>query len=225
MDFNLGFWREKGEKNMLNKIKAFLALKKHKREWRRRNPNNFTSAETMFIIDNVSVGDYTYGSLNIEHYYKPAKLKIGKYCSIAKNVTFLLGGNHGSKAITTYPYGPRIYGQNVVGGTDKPLKWKVDIIVEDDVWIGYDALILQGVTIGRGSIIGARSVVTKDIPPYSVYAGTKIMKKRFSDEIIEKLMQIDYDKIKHHKSDSFESVWNEEITEENVDHIINAFKN
>lgn len=129
----------------------------------------------------------------------------------------MLGGNHGSKAITTYPFGPRVYHQR---GTPK---WKVDIQIEDDVWIGYEALILQGVRIGRGSIIGARSVVTKDVPPYSVYVGNKIIRKRFSDDIINKLMQIDYEKISHEENDDFRQYWNEELKEDNVDDIVKSF--
>lgn len=204
---------------MFGKIKNYIQLKKHKIKWKNKNRNNSTTAETIFSIDKVTVGDYTYGPLYIEHYFPTAQLTIGRYCSIAKGVKFLLGGNHGSKAITTYPYGPRIYHS---GGGEAP-KWKVDITIEDDVWIGYEALILQGVKIGRGSIIGARSVVTKDVPPYSVYAGNKILRKRFSEDIIEKLMNMDYGKIHHKKNDIFEQYWNEELNEENVDQIIQAF--
>ena len=94
---------------MIGKIKQFIRMKIHKRKWRAKNKNNFTTAETVFNIDNVTVGDFTYGPLYVEQYYPVAKLSIGKYCSIAKGVKFLLGGNHGSKAITTYPFGPRIY--------------------------------------------------------------------------------------------------------------------
>ena len=205
---------------MIGKLKYLVQLKIHKRKWRIQNRNNSTVAETIFNIDNVTVGDYTYGSLYIEQYYPAAKLSIGRYCSIAKGVKFLLGGNHGSKAITTYPFGPRIYHC----GRRTP-KWEVDIKIEDDVWIGYEALILQGVKIGRGSIIGARSVVTKDIPPYSVYVGTKILRKRFSEDIIEKLMDIDYREICHKANDKFEQYWDEEINEENVDEIIKLFSN
>ena len=186
--------------------------------WRSFNKSNYTTAETLFNINNVTVGDYTYGPLYVEQYYPAAKLSIGKYCSIAKGVKFLLGGNHGSKAITTYPFGPRVYHS----GGETP-KWKVDIQIEDDVWIGYEALILQGVKIGRGSIIGARSVVTKDVPPYSVYVGNKIIRKRFSDDIINKLMQIDYEKISHEENDDFRQYWNEELKEDNVDDIIRSF--
>ena len=107
------------------------------------------------------------------------------------------------------------------GGT---LKWKVDIVVEDDVWIGQGALVLPGVTIGRGCIIGARSVVTKDVPPYSVYAGTRIVRKRFSDQIIERLMLLDYRTINHTQWDEFADLWDEDLTEENMERIIAAFQ-
>ena len=108
------------------------------------------------------------------------------------------------------------------GGGGSP-KWNVNIVIEDDVWIGYDALILPGVTIGRGSIIGARSVVTKHILPYSVYAGTRIVKSRFSDKIIEKLMRIDYSKVNHTQKDLFMEDWQTEINEDNIDEIIAHF--
>lgn len=90
-----------------------------------------TSAETIFVRENVKVSDYTYGPLNIEHYYPNAKLSIGKYCSIAKKVTFMLGGNHGTKAITTYPFGPRVYNK-FGGGYMEPPRWNVNIVIEID---------------------------------------------------------------------------------------------
>ena len=102
---------------------------------------------------------------------------------------------------------------------------KVDIIVEDDVWIGYGALILSGVTIGQGSIIGARSIVTKDVPPYSIYAGNKVIRKRFPDEIIQKLSTIDFEKIHHQRGDSFEAVWDVELNLENFEEIWETFTN
>ena len=99
-----------------------------------------------------------------------------------------------------------------------------DIIVEDDVWIGYDALILSGVRIGKGSVIGARALVSKDVPPYSIYVGNDILKKRFPDSIIEKIQAIDFSSIEHSKLDTYQPYCQTEITCENVDEIIRHFK-
>lgn len=100
---------------------------------------------------------------------------------------------------------------------------KGNIIIEDDVWIGQGAIILSGVTIGRGSVIGAGAVVAKDIPPYSIVVGNpgKVIKKRFSDEIIEKLMKVDYSKLDENKIKYNIDLLYTEINENNVDEIIN----
>ena len=115
-----------------------------------------------------------------------AKLKIGKYCSIAPKVSFYLGGNHNINRISTWL---------------PPLEWefdskrdlltKGDIIIENDVWVGRDVTILSGVKIGNGSVIGTGSVVAKDVEPYSIMVGNpaKCIKKRFSDEQIEFLQK------------------------------------
>ncbi|WP_180366040.1 hypothetical protein [Ligilactobacillus sp. WC1T17] len=103
-------------------------------------------------------------------------------------------------------------------------KWtSYDTVVEDEVWIGYGSTILTGVTIGKGSIIGARSVVAKDVPPFSVYVGNKVIKQRFSPEIIEKLNKIDFSKIDHTKGDAYEKFCMTKLTEDNVDEVIQAF--
>lgn len=100
----------------------------------------------------------------------------------------------------------------------------IDIVVEDDVWIGYDCIVLAGTKIGKGSVIGARSVVTGTIPPYSVYVGNKVIKKRFSDEIIKSVESIDYSNISHHAGDEYEGFKNTELTTENADIIKKAFQ-
>lgn len=209
-------------KRIFSKISRPIKEILFKYKWRKRNAHNFTNAESMFKMDNVTVGKGTYGPINVKHYYLPAKLTIGNYCSIANKVEFLLGGNHSTKCISTYPFGPRVYNNFYSRGGEKIPK-KVDIIVEDDVWIGYDTLILSGVTIGQGSIIGARSVVTKDVPPYSIYVGNKVIRKRFSDEIVTRLRTLNFDSIVHHAGDCFESVWDTELTLENCDEIIEKF--
>jgi len=175
---------------IVRKFINFINLIFFKIKWRKLNSHNYTFAKNIFPIEKVSVGKKTYGALHINTYGNPnEKLIIGSYCSIAGDVKFLLGGEHSYKTLSTYPFKKYICGLNENTLTKGP------IIVKDDVWIGERSLILSGVTIGQGAIIGAGSVVTKDVPPYAIYAGGKIIKYRFSDEIIEQLKKIDYSKL------------------------------
>ncbi|HEY8805091.1 MAG TPA: CatB-related O-acetyltransferase [Clostridium sp.] len=156
--------------------------------------------------DNIKVGDFTiyndfYGDprdfeKNNVLYHYPVnndKLIIGKFCSIACRSKFLMNsGNHTIKSLSTYTF--PLFGEE----WDETLKtkdaWnnKGDIVIGNDVWIGYDAIIMAGVKIGDGAIIGTRAVVTKDVPSYTVVGGipAKIIKKRFSDDVILKLLKI-----------------------------------
>ena len=168
--------------------------------------------------DNIKVGDYTiyndfyndpkdFEKNNVLYQYpiNNDKLIIGKFCSIACNAKFLMtSGNHKMKSLSTYTF-PIFYetwGLDVSHITDA---WdnKGDIVIGHDVWIGYDAIIMSGVKIGDGAIIGTRSIVTNDVPPYTIVGGipAKVIKKRFSDDIILKLLKIkwwdwSYEKIK-----------------------------
>jgi acetyltransferase-like isoleucine patch superfamily enzyme len=118
-----------------------------------------------------------------------AILKVGKYCSISNSVTFILGLEHKPEWLTTYPF-------SVVEADCRnysyPIKTNGDIVVGNDVWIGYEALILSGVHIGDGAVIGARTVVAKDVPPYSIVVGNpgKVIKYRFSPEVVEQLLRL-----------------------------------
>lgn len=100
----------------------------------------------------------------------------------------------------------------------------LDIIIEDDVWIGYDSLILSGVRIGKGSVIGARSVVAKNVPPYSVFVGNKVIKKRFPDEIIAKIESLDYGRIDHRTGDAYQKYCQTRVDGETVDALLDAFR-
>lgn len=117
--------------------------------------------------------------------WEPDRLKIGKYCSIASGSVFLLGGNHTHRTdwITVYPF---------KGTSQKTYQSKGDTIIGNDVWIGMEAMIMPGVKIGDGAVVGARSLVTKDIPPYTVVGGNpaKVIKKRYSPEEIDLLQKI-----------------------------------
>lgn len=157
--------------------------------------------------DNIKVGDYTiyndyyndprnFEKNNVLYQYpvNNDKLIIGKFCSIACKAKFLMtSGNHTMKSLSTYTF-PIFYeewGLDVSYITDA---WdnKGDIVIGNDVWIGYDAIIMSGVKIGDGAIIGTRAIVTNDVPPYTIVGGipAKVIKKRFSDDIILKLLKI-----------------------------------
>lgn len=139
----------------------------------------------------VQVGEGTYGDPIVHWWNQSSKVVIGKYCSIADGVVFILGGEHRTEWKSTYPF------------YAFPKKWKNpelklispatkgDINIENDVWIGYGAIVLSGVRIGNGAVIGAGSVVTKDVAPYSVTAGNpaKHIRWRFPESTIKLLLE------------------------------------
>lgn len=135
-------------------------------------------------------GEYTYGAPRVV--FPDGKLKIGKFCSIAWDVTIFLGGNHRIDWIATYPFPTSCDRFPNAKGIEGFLNTKGDVVIGNDVWIGSDVIILSGVTIGDGAVIGVGSVVTADVPPYSIVGGNpaKVIKKRFSDEAVEKLLEI-----------------------------------
>lgn len=162
-----------------------------KRRWKKQNPHNYTSVAKVFPKGKVIIGKGTYGVIDADFYGNEEEyLEIGNYCSIAGNVKFLTGGGHKYTCLSTFPF--KKYYSNF---PEVEAITKGSIIVKDDVWIGHGTIILSGVTIGQGAVIGAGSIVTKDIDPYSIYAGGRVIRKRFSNDIIEKLQRLDYSKI------------------------------
>lgn len=128
----------------------------------------------------AEVGDFTYATNpRIWTWGQDAQLYIGKFCSIGANVHFLLGGEHHTEWITTYPFNVLL--KDVYPSSETCAKTKGDITIGSDVWIGNDAKILSGVSIGNGAVIASSAVVTKDVYPYSVVAGVpaKTIRKRF----------------------------------------------
>ena len=156
---------------------------------------------------NIVIGEYTiyndfvrdprdFEKNNVLYHYpvNGDKLKIGKFCSIACGAKFLFtSGNHSMQSLSTYTF-PIFYEEWGLDGKDIRSAWdnKGNIVIENDVWIGYEAVILSGVTIGDGAIVGARAVVTKDVPPYTIVAGVpaRPIRKRFDEETIAKLQAL-----------------------------------
>lgn len=158
----------------------------------------------------IEVGEYTiyddfvndprdFERNNVLYHYPECnndKLKIGKFCSIACGAKFLFNAaNHTINSLSTYPFPIFFEEWNLDTDTTSIAKaWdnKGDIIIGNDVWIGYEAVILAGVTIGDGAIIASHAVVTKDVPPYTIVGGVpaKIIKKRFDERTIDKLIEL-----------------------------------
>ena len=155
----------------------------------------------------ITVGDYTmyndfvndpvgFERNNVLYHYpiNRERLIIGKFCSIACGAKFLFNSaNHTLSSLSTYPF-PLFFEEWGLEKRNVAASWdnKGDIVIGNDVWIGYEAVIMAGVTIGDGAIIGARAVVTKDVPPYTVAGGipAKPIKKRYPEETIAALSEL-----------------------------------
>lgn len=156
---------------------------------------------------NISVGEFTmyndfvndpmqFERNNVLYQYpiNHDKLIIGKFCSIACGAKFIFNSaNHTLSSVSTYPF-PIFFEEWGLNIKDVAAAWdnKGDIIIGNDVWIGYEAVIMAGVTVGDGAIIGTRAVVTKDVPPYTIVGGVpaKPIRKRFDNETLDELLKI-----------------------------------
>lgn len=171
--------------------------------------NDFTTVYLKSVVTDPSimVGDYTmyndfvsdptqFEKNNVLYHYpiNHDRLMIGKFCSIACGARFIFtSANHTLRSLSTYPF-PIFFEEWGLCKDDVASAWdpKGDTVVGNDVWIGYEAVILSGVHIGDGAIIGARAVVASDIPPYTVVGGTpaKEIRKRYDEKTIQKLLEI-----------------------------------
>lgn len=203
-------------KFILKKIRKKILHK----QFRIKNRKNEIRFYDFNSLENVEAGNYSYGNLSLFDFKDGSKLKIGNFCSFAKNTFFCLGGEHDYKTLSTYPFESRISDNKITSFS------KGDIVIGDDVWIGVNVTILSGVKIGQGAIIAAGSVVTKDVEPYSIYGGVpaRLIKKRFSDEIIEKLKKVDYSTLSKEKIIKYRDELRMTITEENVDGIVSKLR-
>lgn len=172
-------------------IKDKINLRKKKKLWRTLNSHNGTYITSDFNFKYVKVGKETYGPISVDIASDKSYLNIGNYCSIGPEVMFLVSAEHPIDHISTFPFKVRMlhkqYEEMDCG----------DITVEDDVWIGYRAVILSGVHIGQGAVIAAGAIVTKDVPPYAVVGGipAKIIKYRFEKNICDEMTKIDFSKL------------------------------
>ena len=171
-------------KNIIKKLIAYIFRPEYK--FAKRGDKCFigsnciiNSASMIELGNHVSIGP------NAVLYCIYKKIIFGNNVLLGPNVT-MVNGDHNMRKI----------GVPIIDNNEKEASDDADIIIEDDVWIGYGTVILSGVKIGQGAVIGAGSVVRRDVPPYAIYVGDKVIKYRFNEKIIEKLLSINYSKLK-----------------------------
>lgn len=173
----------------------------------RTNDNQTVYLKNIITNPNIIIGDYTiyndfvsdptrFETNNVLYQYpiNHDRLLIGKFCSIACGAKFIFtSANHTLKSLSTYPF-PLFFEEWGLDKREVASAWdnKGDIVIGNDVWIGYEAVVLSGVHIGDGAIIGARAVVTRDVPPYTIVGGVPAteIRKRFDEATINKLLQV-----------------------------------
>lgn len=177
-------------------VRWYCLIDKHASVYR----DNIDSHEVVW--SNVKIGHGTYGvtsrSIVMADSPNPPSVTIGCFCSFAPGVSLLANADHPMDIPSTYPFKTLLFNKYVLknGGTDNNLDVisKGGIHIGNDVWIGLNAIVLSGVSIGTGAVIGAGSVVTKNIPPYAIAVGNpaKVIRFRFSTEIIEQLLNSEW---------------------------------
>lgn len=201
--------------------------------------SNSGNAKMLFLKEenkneDFVIGEYSYYAKesededffndNILYYRKNhGKLKIGKFCSLANGVKFIMAGaNHSTNSFSTYPFNmAKKEWHDKIGMTAADMPKKGDTEVGNDVWIGRDAAIMPGVKIGDGAIIGAKAVVAKDVPAYSVVVGNpaRVIKYRFDEDTIDflkKLQWWNFDKEQLDEAIYYLTNLNLEISKENL---------
>ena len=164
---------------MKNVVKKLFTLVFHRR--------SSQTDITRLLFPEYEIGKETYGKPIVLSWGSKSTLRIGSYCSIGGGVQILLGGNHRIDWVTTFPFPARWKEASAI--TVHPAS-KGDIVIEHDIWIGRQSVILSGVTIHTGAVIGCNSVVSRNVPPYTIVAGNpaREIKKRFSEDQIARLL-------------------------------------
>ena len=168
-------------------LTRIIKLKLFQRKFRKSNRHNHCFVMNLCDLSKVKIGNSSYGSFQLLDYSSSEfKVSIGSYCSIARNVLFLLGGEHKISGISTYPFKVKKFGFKTEAES------KGDIVIKDDVWICEGATICSGVTVGQGAVIAAGAVVTKNVEPYSIVGGNpaKFIRYRFDEKIRNILLRI-----------------------------------
>lgn len=197
----------------------------YNRKFRKLHPNSSIrigklgnrAAYDFLLSDRFQSGTGTYGLLNVHASANNAeRLSIGKYCQISGDSHFLLGGEHHTGWFTTYPVRDLILHEGNSSFSKGP------IVLDDEVWIGQNALILSGVHIGKGAIVSAGALVVRDVPAYSIVGGSPahVIKMRFSDAVIQKLLRLTIPYNRIHGNDLH--LLEQDLTDENVDAIVSA---
>jgi len=205
-------------------LQRLFFSKRHiaKRRFRELNPNNDCYlGQTLHYpppYSKIEIGDGSYGPINAQFWgAENEKLVIGKHVSIADKVFFLCGGNHAYAGFSTFPYKVKLGVKFVEALCKGP------IVVEDDAWLGFGALILSGVRIGKGAIVAAGAVVTKDVPAFAIVGGNpaKFIKWRFESETLrKKLYDLDLSTISDEKIREHIDEFYAPLTEESFDKIV-----
>lgn len=175
--------------SILNDLRKHIKLNAFRRKWVRQHPESELIPMNCFPSGVVEVGRYSYGELNVVTFDFKTKLRIGSFVSIAQQVTFLLDVEHYIDHLSTFPWKVKMLGESTPETFSKG-----DIVIDDDVWIGYGATIMSGVHVAQGAVIAAGAVVTKDVPAYAVVGGVpaKVIKFRFGNECIDELEKIKF---------------------------------
>ena len=202
-------------------LKGKRFYRNRKRFWKKLHPDCSVMVENIVSLDedflrSIAIGKHSYGNMIVRSFGSSGeKLSIGNCVSMA-NAEFMLGGNHAMDCLSTFPFMVKLLGDGPEALT------KGAVVVEDDVWIGDRALVLSGVKIGKGAVVAARSVVTKDVPPYAIVGGSpaKFIKWRFSEKIRSRLMKFDFSRVTAEWAKENLKLIYMKLTDENVDDVL-----
>jgi acetyltransferase-like isoleucine patch superfamily enzyme len=163
--------------------RARLSLRHRLKNW--RNPNNETRIHLKRLAERwgFAIGAYSYGRPKVRFAESGHKLSIGRYCSIADRVEILLGGNHRTDWVSTYPFAALPGLWPAAKGLDGYHASRGDVVIGHDVWLGSGATILSGVRIGHGAVVAAQALVAKDVAPYAIVGGNpaRLIRMRFDE--------------------------------------------